>query len=68
MASNECLFAHWIRKGSDHVQDLFPEENYLRWTENIADCLDIDGRYQEAEVIYMKLMRIHQRQAGTASG
>ncbi|EED11810.1 kinesin light chain, putative [Talaromyces stipitatus ATCC 10500] len=40
------------------------EENYLDLTEKIADCLFIDGRYQEAEVLYRKLMTIYQEKAG----
>jgi nucleoside phosphorylase/tetratricopeptide (TPR) repeat protein len=40
------------------------ESNYLGLIQNIADCLNSDGRYQEAEVLYIKLMRINQEQAG----
>ncbi|KAF3389686.1 Kinesin light chain 2 [Talaromyces pinophilus] len=41
------------------------ENNYLALTENVADCLASDGRYHEAELLYMKLMRINQGKAGT---
>ncbi|GAM44062.1 hypothetical protein TCE0_060f19382 [Talaromyces pinophilus] len=40
------------------------EHNYLGLIKNIADCLSSDGRYQEAEVLYAKLMRINQEKAG----
>jgi tetratricopeptide (TPR) repeat protein len=39
------------------------ERNYLDLTERIADCLLSDGRYQEAEVIYKKIVRINQKKA-----
>jgi nucleoside phosphorylase/tetratricopeptide (TPR) repeat protein len=47
------------------IEFVAQENNYLGLIENVADCLDSDGRYQEAEVLYMKLMRINQGQAGT---
>ncbi|EED15621.1 kinesin light chain, putative [Talaromyces stipitatus ATCC 10500] len=40
------------------------EEIYLDLTEKIADCLFSDGRYQEAEVLYRKLMTISQEKFG----
>jgi tetratricopeptide (TPR) repeat protein len=89
-----ALFTHWIQRVSDHMQNVFPdnnhtqrrrwreylphalalvrdkvfvsqENNYLGLTKNVADCLASDGRYQEAELLYMKLMKINQEKAGT---
>ncbi|EED14471.1 kinesin light chain, putative [Talaromyces stipitatus ATCC 10500] len=40
------------------------ENNYLNLTRKVADCLASDGRYQEAEVLYKKLMTINQEKAG----
>jgi nucleoside phosphorylase/tetratricopeptide (TPR) repeat protein len=40
------------------------ENNHLGLTEKVADCLASDGRYQEAEALYKKLMNINQEKAG----
>ncbi|EED24533.1 kinesin, putative [Talaromyces stipitatus ATCC 10500] len=40
------------------------EGDYLDLIEKIANCLSSDGRYQEAEVLYKKLMRINEEKAG----
>jgi nucleoside phosphorylase/tetratricopeptide (TPR) repeat protein len=41
------------------------EYRYLDLTGKVADCLASDGRYQEAEVFYNKLMRINQDRVGS---
>ncbi|KAH8696611.1 putative kinesin light chain [Talaromyces proteolyticus] len=40
------------------------ENNYLSLNGKVADCLASDGRYQEAELLYKKLMTINQEKAG----
>jgi tetratricopeptide (TPR) repeat protein len=41
------------------------EDKYLALTEKIADCLASDGRWQEAEVLYIKLIRINHEKVGS---
>ncbi|GIK05802.1 hypothetical protein Aspvir_009915 [Aspergillus viridinutans] len=39
-------------------------KEYTDLIENIADCLQSDGRYREAEVLYTELIRIKQEETG----
>jgi nucleoside phosphorylase/tetratricopeptide (TPR) repeat protein len=41
------------------------EHNYLGLIEKVADCLLSDGRNQEAELLYQKLIKINQEKAGS---
>ncbi|QKX63759.1 uncharacterized protein TRUGW13939_10930 [Talaromyces rugulosus] len=41
------------------------EHNYLGLIEKVADCLVSDGRHQEAEILYQKLIRINQEKSGS---
>ncbi|EED13293.1 kinesin light chain, putative [Talaromyces stipitatus ATCC 10500] len=48
-----------------HALALNKRTKYLDLTERIADCLASDGRYQEAEVLYKKLVGVNQEKGGS---
>ncbi|KAL4815509.1 hypothetical protein BDW67DRAFT_191537 [Aspergillus spinulosporus] len=38
---------------------------YMEFVERISDCLASDGRYSEAEVLYIQLMRVNHEERGS---
>ncbi|KAE8363797.1 P-loop containing nucleoside triphosphate hydrolase protein [Aspergillus caelatus] len=65
--TNRRLWREYLPHALALVHDnefVVQQEQYVNLIERIADCLDSDGRYHEAEVLYRTLMRINQERDG----